>query len=106
MNILAGELTAYTQELQRQAQKTEFYDLKSALRAATLCHRLLAALPAEPSDDQHRLAQLAINYFVLAEDAEDDNHSMIGFDDDLQVVEAVVAELGFVDLLDDRAADS
>jgi uncharacterized membrane protein YkvA (DUF1232 family) len=105
LNVLAHELAGYTNELTDQAHHTEFFDLETAQRTATLCHRLLAALPDNPSEEQHRLAQLAINYFVLAEDAEDDNHSLIGFDDDLQVVVAMIDELGFHHLLEDDAAD-
>ena len=100
--MLANELAGYTNELTNQAHNAEFFDLETAQRAATLCHKLLAALPEEPSEDQHRLTQLAINYFVLAEDAEDDNHSLIGFDDDLQVVVAVIEELGFHHLLENN----
>lgn len=98
--VLAHELTGYTNTLADQAQHTEFLDLETAQQAATLCHKLLAALPEDPGEEQHRLAQLAINYFVLAEDAEDDNHSLIGFDDDLQVVVAVIEELGFQHLME------
>ena len=99
LSVLAGELAAYTNELERQAKSIEFYDLRTAKRAATLCHKLLAALPAEPNAQQHRLVQLAIGYFVLAEDAQDDNYSLVGFDDDLKVIEAVMAELELGHLL-------
>jgi hypothetical protein len=40
---------------------------------------------------------------VLAEDAHDDNHSLAGFEDDLQVVTAVVRSLGMDHLLDQQA---
>lgn len=95
--ILAGELSEYTNELQLQAQREELFDHETAKKVATLCHRLLAALPESPSERQHRLTQLAINYFVLAEDAQEDDYSM---DDDLQVVTAVIEELGLNHLLE------
>jgi len=103
--VLAHELVEYTNQLEGHAQNTEFFDLDTAKRTASLCHKLLAALPEEPDEEQHRLVQLAINYFVLAEDAEDDNHSLIGFDDDLQVVVAVIEELKFGHLLEDKQPD-
>ena len=84
---------------------SEFFDLQTADQVADLCRRLLEALPADPSDKQHRLTQLAISYFVLEEDAEDDNDSLIGFDDDLRVVVAVIEELGLHELLDVGSAD-
>jgi uncharacterized membrane protein YkvA (DUF1232 family) len=77
--------------------------MDTAKKVLMICRRLLAAMPAEPSDEQHRLTQLAICYFVLEEDIEDDNNSMIGFDDDLQVVIAVVEQLGQHELLADES---
>ena len=105
LSVLAGELTAYTAELERQAQRIEFYELEKARQAATLCHKLLAALPEQLTGQQHRLVQLAINYFVLAEDANDDNYSLVGFDDDIQVVSCVIEELGLGRLLENMATD-
>jgi len=79
--------------------------LETAHRVTVLCRQLLDALPANPEDKQHRLTQLAISYFVLEEDAEDDNESLIGFDDDLQVAVAVIEELGLHDLLDKESTN-
>ena len=73
-------------------------------RIAWLCGKLLEALPDQPDERQHRLTQLAVNYFVLAEDGHDDNHSLIGFDDDLDVVVAVIKELGLTELLEEEPA--
>jgi uncharacterized protein YceH (UPF0502 family) len=79
--VLADELETYVQDICNTSQ-SEFFDLQTAKRVAGLCRRLLDRLPADPSEKQHRLTQLAISYFVLEEDAEDDNDSLIGFDDD------------------------
>jgi len=54
LHVLAGELAGYTNELDKHVGNAEFYDLDTALRAATLCHKLLAALPEEPDKEQHR----------------------------------------------------
>jgi uncharacterized membrane protein YkvA (DUF1232 family) len=105
MHVLAHELAGYTNSLAEQARDTEFFDVQTAKLTATLCHKLLAAVPTELDKDQHLLVQLAISYFVLEEDAEDDNHSLIGFDDDLQVVVAAIEELGFHHLLEEGSDD-
>ncbi len=105
LNVLANQLAEYTNELEEQAEHTEFFDLSTAKRTADLCRQLLDVLPTEPDPAQHRLAQLAIRYFVLAEDAEDDNRSLIGFDDDLQVVTAAILELGLDYLLKEGATN-
>jgi uncharacterized membrane protein YkvA (DUF1232 family) len=99
--VLADELQQYVEELDSHKANAEFVDYDVAKRIAALCWKLLEALPDEPDERQHRLTQLAINYFVLAEDAQDDNYSLAGFEDDLEVVTAVVNELGLTHLLDD-----
>jgi uncharacterized membrane protein YkvA (DUF1232 family) len=106
VKVLSDELQQYVEELDAQSPHTEFFDDKTAKRIASLCWKLLDALPAEPDERQHRLTQLAVNYFVLAEDAQDDNHSLAGFDDDLQVVVATIQELGLDELLEVEAADT
>ena len=102
--VLMDELETYIEHIGASSH-TEFFDLETSQRVAQLCRQLLEALPDYPEEKQHRLTQLAINYFILAEDAEDDNLSLIGFDDDLQVIVAVIEELGFNHLLEDDIAD-
>ena len=101
VKVLSDELQQYVEELDAHSSNGGFFDHDVASRIAALCWKLLDALPAEPDERQHRLTQLAINYFVLAEDAHDDNHSLEGFEDDLQVVIAVVNELGLSHLLEE-----
>jgi len=101
VQVLSDELQQYVEELDAHASHSEFVDYDVAKRIAALCWKLLDALPAEPDERQHRLTQVAINYFVLAEDAQDDNHSLAGFEDDLQVVIAVINELGLSHLMEE-----
>jgi hypothetical protein len=101
VKVLSDELQQYVEVLDAHSSSDEFFDHDVANRIAALCWKLLDALPAEPDEQRHRLTQLAINYFVLAEDGQDDNHSLAGFEDDLQVVTAVVHELGLSHLLDE-----
>ena len=101
VNVLSDELQQYVEELDAHSPSDEFFDRDVARRIAAICWKLLDALPAEPDEQRHRLTQLAINYFVLAEDGQDDNYSLAGFEDDLQVVTAVVHELGLSHLLEE-----
>ena len=102
VKVLADELQQYVTQLDSHKANAEFVDYDVAKHIATLCWKLLNALPDEPEEQQHRLTQLAINYFVLAEDAHDDNYSLAGFEDDLQVVTAVIKELGLDHLLAEK----
>jgi len=101
VQVLSDELQQYVEELDAHSSNAGFFDHDVAARIAALCWKLLDALPATPDERQHRLTQLAINYFVLAEDAQDDNHSLAGFEDDLEVVTAVIHELGLRHLLEE-----
>lgn len=102
--VLSDELEQYVESLTAHAANAEFVDDGIAEKITTLCWKLIGAMPEQPDERQHRLTQLAVNYFVLAEDGHDDQHSMIGFDDDLEVVSAVVRELGMDAWLDDSSA--
>jgi len=101
VQVLSDELQQYVEEIEAHSSSAEFFDHDVARRIAALCWKLLDALPAEPDERQHRLTQLAISYFVLAEDAQDDNYSLAGFEDDLQVVTVFIHELDLSHLLED-----
>lgn len=60
-----------------------------AMRARGLVRRLGPATP-EP---ERRMIQAAVRYFVLSDDAEGDLVSLLGFDDDARVIEAVEQRL-------------
>jgi len=98
-SVLADELRQYIRHLDDYNANSEFVDYGVAKRIGGMCWKLLRALPDDADERQHRLTQLAINYFVLAEDAHDDNYSLEGFEDDLAVVTAVVRELGMEEIL-------
>ena len=101
--VLSDELQQYTETRGRHPANAEFVDDGLADRITALCWKLIEAMPEKPDERQHRLTQLAVNYFVLAEDAHDDNHSLVGLDDDLEVVTAVIRELGLTGLLREDA---
>jgi hypothetical protein len=44
--------------------------------------------------DTHRLVQVAVRYFVMDDDGDDDLASPFGFDDDVEVFNAVATVLG------------
>lgn len=72
-------------------------DLVLARAIETRCHEWLdgwGALDARA----RRLAQVALRYFVLEDDGDGDLTSAFGFDDDLEVVEAVSRAIGHAPL--------
>ncbi len=75
-----------------------FADLILARQLVSGCHALLAAWPkAEP---RHRhLIQVAVRYVVLDDDGDEDLSSPFGFDDDVEVFNAVAQLLDRRELL-------
>ena len=63
------------------------------------CVALLDALRPDTPEESRRLVQLACRYLVETEDGKDDLGSVFGFDDDAEVLNAVVMKLGRPDLV-------
>lgn len=82
----------YVATLRARAAREEFLDLETAERTATACNQAYDLAEIVGTDEARTLARAAAAYFVLKDDAETDD-SVIGFDDDLRVAEAVVAVL-------------
>ncbi len=80
------------------ANSGEFVDeeLVGALAARSL--ELLERIAEDYTEEEHRLAQAAVRYFLIDLDGDFDYGSPVGFDDDREVFNAVVLELGHEDL--------
>ena len=102
VHVLSDELQQYVDELSTHTSNAELFDEGIVGRISGLCWKLLEALPEKPGEREHRLTQLAINYFVLSEDAQDDNHALVVFDDDLEVGTVVIRELDLEHLLEEN----
>jgi hypothetical protein len=66
--------------------------LANALVDASL--KLLATLNEASPESTRRLVQAAVRYFLIEEDADSDLDSILGLDDDAEVVNAVMRHLG------------
>ncbi len=90
---LREELREYMLGVERCAEEVEFFDCETARRVGEKCETLLDALDSGGSEEHRCLIQLAVRYFIVADDAQSDTMSPIGFDDDEQVVDLVIEEL-------------
>ena len=101
----AGDLWMMVREhlvvLREAVEDEELLDGKLGVELAEASEALLNRFPDEESEDSRLLIQAAVRYFVLNEDAEGDMDSLVGFDDDALVFNAVVEELGHADLVVD-----
>ncbi len=93
---LREEVERYLETLRERRSGEPFLDLATAEKVGTGCMRLIDLLENSPSQTAHHAVQAAVTYFELEDDAEADE-SVIGFDDDLKVVEVTFSALGWSD---------
>lgn len=96
---LRRRVTAYIARVRSVAAGVPEVDLDRAERVARICLALLDDWPTL-APEQRGWVQAACGYFVRAEDDEDDFVSVVGFDDDDEVVDHVLANLRRTDLRD------
>lgn len=75
----------------------EFLDIATAQRIAEVLDLLLGEYHTFPAEHQRLIAGAAA-YFVNNDDAEPDTASLLGFDDDRDVVNHVLTTIGYHDL--------
>ncbi len=69
-------------------------DVSAAERLAELSRGLVRRMGSLPEEKDRRLVQAGVRYFVLEDDAEGDLVSILGLDDDEQVLRAISRHLG------------
>jgi uncharacterized membrane protein YkvA (DUF1232 family) len=88
---LRAELDRYMDSCRSLAQSVEFFDLERASQTYEACLALLEHLKRDSAP--WRAVAAAVNYFIAEDDAIGDS-TLIGFDDDWQVVSATCEVLG------------
>ncbi len=84
----------YRNALEGAARSGRYIDVILATEVANLLHRLIDTITVPVPPEHHRLVQAAVRYFVTEQDAESDQDSLIGFEDDRLVAATVAAEVG------------
>lgn len=97
LSVLRSQVDEHLAVIEDAAQHNEFLDVELARRIAAACHAILDLGPLSGAD--RMAAQAAIRYFVLREDADDDLTSIVGLEDDVQVVNAVLHHLQHPELV-------
>jgi len=92
---LTVELAAYTRMVRQVATFVTALDPDTADRIAATCSRLVERFPRAP---QAGLVAALVIYFV-EEDEDDEVTGVLGFDDDIQVANAVCRALDAYDLV-------
>ncbi len=91
---LFAEVRSYQQTIAKRARDDEDIDPKLGKALVDASMRLLGTLKEETPETTRRLVQAAVRYFVIEDDADSDLDSILGLDDDAEVINAVLAKLG------------
>lgn len=89
---LTTELDRFEETLQA-LEETSLADVETGFRLVRACRELLETWP-DLDDRGRHLVQAAVRYLVEVDDGDGDLESAFGFDDDLEVFEAVSHALG------------
>lgn len=96
---LADQVKGYVKLVQATAQDNPWIDVDRVKELARSLMGLLRGLERDGPEFEHRAVQAAVRYFVLEEDGDEDMESEDGFDDDIEVMNAVANALGRDDLV-------
>lgn len=91
---LAARVGAYLAHIESASGENEFLDLSAGRALGNSLLELIERCPDEHGPHLHA----AVAYFVHADDAEHDLDSVVGFDDDLGVFNAVCEHVGLAEL--------
>lgn len=100
-DLLQDQVQMYYKQLEAMADDGDVLDLESVTDITVRCERLLDEVEDDMPEEHRRLIQAAVLYFVNVEDSDTDVESLIGFDDDAAVVEAVAVAIGRAHVLEE-----
>lgn len=90
---LQKQVRGHVDRVRRSLERNEFLDVATAERIAEILAQLLDTYESYPTDHQALIAGAA-RYFVQSQDAEPDTASLLGFDDDVTVLNHVLEQIG------------
>jgi len=97
VKLLKGEVANHMQAIWQALRQNEFLDVTLAERIATVLLRLLGEYGEHTVSNQSLIIG-ATRYFIKDHDAESDLSSLLGFDDDVRVLNYVLESIGKNDL--------
>lgn len=94
---LFGEVKDYQQAIHQRSSDDEGVDPALAENLVRASMRLLGTLNDATPESTRRVVQAAVRYFIIEDDADSDLDSILGLDDDAEVINAVLRHLGHDD---------
>jgi uncharacterized membrane protein YkvA (DUF1232 family) len=94
---LFKDVEQHLSRVQKALKHNEFLDVSTAERIAEIVKKLLGDIEKYPQN-KRKLIVGAARYFVKSDDAQADLNSLLGFDDDVAVLNYVLIELGHTEM--------
>jgi len=94
---LIEDIQQHVLNVHKALEFNEFLDVGMAEKIAALLKKLLGEINKYP-ESKKKMIIGAVRYFVKSNDAQADLTSLLGFDDDVAVLNYVLVELGHADL--------
>jgi uncharacterized membrane protein YkvA (DUF1232 family) len=94
---LVNDVEQHVAQAREALAVNEFLDVAMADKVASLLVGLINKIGKYPQEKQ-KLIVGAARYFIRNHDAQDDMRSLLGFDDDVAVLNYVLTELGHADM--------
>ncbi len=94
MHGLFDAVRGFEDKLSRRSLGHTTIDPKLARELVATTQRLLGTLDETTPERTRRLVQAAVRYLVVEDDADGDLDSILGLDDDAEVLNAVLVQLG------------
>lgn len=92
---LVKEVKTYQHAIaQRSTVRNADVDPTLANALADASMKLLTTIKDDSTEERRRAIQAAVRYFVIEDDADSDLDSILGLDDDAEVLNAVLKHLG------------
>jgi len=91
---LFRQLRAYQQTITQASSVNDDVDADLARALAEASLKLLSTVGDGTSEEHQRAIQAAVRYLIIEDDAESDTDSVIGLDDDTEVLNAVLKFVG------------
>lgn len=91
--LLSSKVSDHLTSAKDSLESNEFVDIKAAESLLKVSHYLIEKLNGL-SNEHRQLAVAAIYYFIESDDEEHDFNSLLGFDDDISVMNKVLDYIG------------
>ena len=97
IELLIQAISDHMQKIRDALRYNEFLDIQTAERISEILLTLLQRYPNYPKNKRAMIVGAA-RYFVFSNDAQSDLTSLLGFDDDVAVLNYVLDQIGHSDL--------